>query len=168
MGCLRPTRPFLLALFAAFAAAPRAEAILEFPLSANRLPQHLALGPDGALWFTESSANAIGRITTAGIVTEFPTPTTASNPYAIVSGSDGNLWINESGAGKIGRFVIGEGPLPAVGGRDQVLEQSLFPAGSTSGGTTTISYGAGHGAVGTRGDVEVARRPWQRKLGEAA
>lgn len=32
----------------------------------------ITAGPDGNLWFTEMVANKIGRITTAGVVTEFP------------------------------------------------------------------------------------------------
>src|SRR5262249_5406943 len=34
-------------------------------------PSDIVAGPDGALWFTEPTGNAIGRITTAGAVTEF-------------------------------------------------------------------------------------------------
>lgn len=30
-----------------------------------------AAGPDGALWFTETSGNRIGRVTTAGAISEF-------------------------------------------------------------------------------------------------
>src|SRR5204862_7058167 len=45
-------------------------------------PTGIALGPDGNLWFTEvsSAGNKIGRITTAGTVTELPIPTPASAP----------------------------------------------------------------------------------------
>ena len=38
-------------------------------------------GPDGALWFTESSANKIGRATTAGVFIEYPVLTVASGPW---------------------------------------------------------------------------------------
>ena len=34
-------------------------------------PTSIAAGPDGALWFTESGSNKIGRITTAGVITEY-------------------------------------------------------------------------------------------------
>ena len=37
----------------------------------------LAPGPDGNIWFTEPDANKIGRITPAGVVTEFSIPTPA-------------------------------------------------------------------------------------------
>ncbi len=49
-------------------------------LSANSLPQGIVAGPDGALWFTETAKDRIGRITTAGTVTEFPTPTSGFQP----------------------------------------------------------------------------------------
>ena len=41
--------------------------------SANAHPRGITLGPDGNLWFTEfASPGRIGRITPAGVVTEFP------------------------------------------------------------------------------------------------
>src|SRR5437762_12516146 len=40
--------------------------------SANSQPFGIAAGPDGALWFGEGNGNNIGRITTAGNITEYP------------------------------------------------------------------------------------------------
>ena len=88
-------------VFAAFAGlaglslamALPAEAILEFPLSGNRLPNQIAAGPDGALWFTE--VDRIGRITTGGVITELAVGA-VSNPQGIVTGPDGALWFTES------------------------------------------------------------------------
>src|SRR5438128_1529458 len=55
--------------------------IVEFPLPTTAaLPDGIAAGPDGALWFTEFNGNKIGRITTAGVITEFPIPTSNSGP----------------------------------------------------------------------------------------
>ena len=62
-------------------------------------------GPDGALWFTEQSGNKIGRITTAGVITEFALASVDSQPYAIVAGPDNALWFTESGSNKIGRVT---------------------------------------------------------------
>ena len=39
--------------------------------------------------------NKIGRITTAGVITEFPVPTAGSSPVGIAAGPDGNLWFTE-------------------------------------------------------------------------
>ena len=46
----------------------------------------ITAGPDGALWFTEYWGNKIGRITTAGVITEFPVPTASSNVDDITAG----------------------------------------------------------------------------------
>ena len=46
-----------------------------------------------------------GRITTAGVITEFPIPTPDSRPVTITSGPDGNLWFTEWNAQKIGRIT---------------------------------------------------------------
>jgi streptogramin lyase len=79
-------------------------------------------GPDGALWFTESGriagsdwcslrkrpagcASEIGRITTAGTITEFLIPSWNASPAGIAVGPDGAVWFTESGANQIGRIV---------------------------------------------------------------
>ena len=65
-------------------------------------PFDIAAGPDGALWFTDSSdvAPGIGRITTSGQVTEIDSAVglaADSRPTGIVAGPDGNLWVTEDG-----------------------------------------------------------------------
>ena len=82
------------------------------------VPRGIAAGPDGNLWFTENSANKIGRITTAGVITEFPIPTAGSGPSVsrpartATSGSP-------RPANQIGRIttagVITEFPIPTAG-----------------------------------------------------
>ena len=62
----------------------------------------MVAGPDGALWFTETGRR-IGRITTAGVVTEYPI---AGQPAAaIAAGPDGALWFAETG-NRIGRLSV--------------------------------------------------------------
>ena len=80
--------------------------IKEFPVSpTDRGPLGIAAGPDGAIWFTELGADAIGRSTLEGEMTEF---TGLSGPaYTIVTGSDGNLWFAEQSVDKIGRLTPG-------------------------------------------------------------
>jgi virginiamycin B lyase len=75
----------------------------EFALAANTRPVGITLGPDNNLWFVESQANKVGRITPTGTVTEFAIPTAASNPQGITAGPDGNLWFTEKDANKIGQ-----------------------------------------------------------------
>ncbi len=71
-------------------------------------PHYITTGPDGALWFTERLVDKIGRITTAGDITEYGTGITAgSNPVGIVAGPDGALWFTEYTSGKIGRITTG-------------------------------------------------------------
>jgi len=65
----------------------------------------ITLGPDGALWFAETVAGKIGRITTSGVITEYAIPTANSYPYGITTGPDGALWFTEVYAQKIGRIT---------------------------------------------------------------
>ena len=70
-------------------------------------PDQIAAGPDGNLWFTEAFGNKIGRITTAGVITEFAVPTAGSGPFGITAGPDGAVWFLESFSNKIGRITTG-------------------------------------------------------------
>ncbi len=95
--------------------------ITEYPLTFSDGPWEITPGPDGALWFTENNANRIGRITTAGIISEYTVPTANSGPLGIAAGPDGALWFTEEAASKIGRITTGgtisEYPVPTSGGQ---------------------------------------------------
>jgi streptogramin lyase len=66
----------------------------------------IAAGSDGALWFTQPSADEIGRITTHGKITEYTNGITAgSQPFSIAPGPDGALWFTERKGGRIGRMT---------------------------------------------------------------
>src|SRR5262245_19135034 len=50
---------------------------------------------DRTIWFTEQLGKKIGRITAAGVITEFPIAEAGSHPaspLAITAGPDGNVW----------------------------------------------------------------------------
>ena len=80
--------------------------IVEYPIpTSGSGAQGIAAGPDGNLWFVESVANKIGKITTTGSITEYSIPTASSGPTAITQGSDGNLWFTESETSTIGRIT---------------------------------------------------------------
>jgi virginiamycin B lyase len=66
----------------------------------------ITMGPDGALWFTDTIANKIGRITTTGELSEFLLPAPNSLPSGITAGPDGALWFtgSDNSRGKIGRI----------------------------------------------------------------
>ncbi len=74
----------------------------------------IAAGPakEEDMWFTvyKSSpdevpeASAIAKITTAGVVTEYPLPT-ASWPIGITGGPGGDVWFAEHGTDKVGKIT---------------------------------------------------------------
>ncbi len=57
-------------------------------------PTAITTGPDGALWFGETGA--IGRITTAGAIQQFPLLTPTATIGNITTGPDGDLWFVEN------------------------------------------------------------------------
>jgi hypothetical protein len=74
-------------------------------------PSSIALGPDGAMWFTQNVGNRIGRITMDGTITEFAVPTPDAGPWGIALGGDGSMWIAERTASRISRLGTGSGAL---------------------------------------------------------
>ena len=50
------------------------------------------------------SGSAIGRITPAGTITEYPLPKGRSGPSGITAGPDGNMWFTEMNGERIGRI----------------------------------------------------------------
>src|SRR4051812_14010844 len=114
----------LLAVAPAGAATPSG-VVTEFPVvTAAAGLGAVAAGPDGNLWFTETSANRIGRVTPAGVVTEF---VVAGAPLGIAAGPDGALWFTESGG------------TPAIG--------RITTGGAVTVFTAGITAGAGLGAI---------------------
>ncbi len=82
-------------------------------------PEGIVLGSDGAFWFTESTGNGIGRITTAGVFTgDYPIPSANTLPQTIAAGPDGALWFTEFSDNRIGRIttagVVTEYPTPTA------------------------------------------------------
>ena len=66
----------------------------------------ITAGPDGNLWFTEQTGNRVGRITPAGVVSEFGIAAAGMSPSGIVTGADGALWVAENGASNAGNNVL--------------------------------------------------------------
>ncbi|HEX6817743.1 MAG TPA: hypothetical protein VF120_05160, partial [Ktedonobacterales bacterium] len=105
--------------------------LTEYPFASHgeaHNPDGLTIGPDKNLWFTESGSGTIGRVTVAGVVTEFALSNVNARPSAIAAGPDGALWFTESNANQIGRAsvtgVITEYPIPT---------QAAFASGITAG-----------------------------------
>ena len=92
-----------------------------------------------------ASGNRIGRITTAGVVTQFTAGITAgSSPNAIAPGPDGNLWFSEATGNRIARIGSGVDVLvraPAVYGAGRVGERALCDEGAWKADLGIGSYG---------------------------
>ena len=67
-------------------------------------PTDITTGPDGNLWFTDTGADAIGRITPTGTVTIFGGPGILA-PSDITAGPDGNLWFTSPYTDTVGRIT---------------------------------------------------------------
>jgi streptogramin lyase len=109
--------------------------------TAGSQPRGIVSGPDGALWFTEQSGNQIGRITTAGVITEFTIPSNAS-PVSITVGPDGALWFTEGNRNNIGRITTAGS-----------ITEYVNPAGGVAS-----SYGIAAGSNGALWFTDSSRR----------
>jgi streptogramin lyase len=71
-------------------------------------PAFIAPGRPGdtELWFTDASANGVGRVGLNGVFDTFiPLRTAFSGPEAITAGPDGNMWVIENQANQIARIT---------------------------------------------------------------
>jgi hypothetical protein len=90
----------------------------------------LILGDDGAFWFNERNAGQIGRITTAGSISEFPITTRGGAPLGLADGADKNIWFVETAANRIGVMttsgtMVAEYPIPSADSGATVLRIAL-------------------------------------------
>jgi streptogramin lyase len=97
-------------------------------LSADSHPEQIVVGPDGNLWFTDSGAEAIGRVTAAGEIEEFRLGDT---PVDIEPGSEGNLWFSAYyGIGRISTTgVVSSVKVIALGEGRRTQDVALGPEG---------------------------------------
>jgi virginiamycin B lyase len=78
-----------------FAAAPAGEAAVT--------PLRIAVGPDGALWYT-AQQGGFGRITSDGVVTRYFSRL-ALGATGITAGPDGAMWFTQPSQDRIGRIT---------------------------------------------------------------
>jgi hypothetical protein len=82
-------------------------------------PHKIVAGPDGNLWFQYGSGLKVGRLTTAGVYTEFEL-ISGTDVHDIAAAVDGNLWATHSDfvdawVSRITPFgQVTEYPLPAL------------------------------------------------------
>lgn len=74
-------------------------------------PVGITVADDGAAWFCEILAGAVGRIDRAGRVTEFALPEPGSKPHAIVAdhrgaGAGGGCWFTLWGSNQLGHVTL--------------------------------------------------------------
>ena len=129
---------------------PITKVITEYPLPAGiNVPWDVVADDnDGELWFTEvGPAGAIGRMTTAGVVTgEFVVGGDLSTPMHLSLASDDNIWFTRPASpGSVGR-VTPEGAVTLY----PVPTASSMPLDITPGpdGNQWFTESAGSGGVG--------------------
>ena len=104
----------------------------------------ITAGPDGALWFTETTAGTVGSITTAGSINQYSLPSSFI-PRTITSGPDGALWV-------VGGLLSTEIFRIATTGEITSYSDSVAGDGNYSG-ITTGPDGA-LWVTGSRGDAD--------------
>jgi len=77
----------------------------EFHVPSGGSPYLITWGFSGDLWFTEPEFNQVAKITSAGVITEFPVPTANSNPLGISTVGGADAWFTEYNANKIGHVT---------------------------------------------------------------
>jgi hypothetical protein len=77
-------------------AVTTAGSIVEYGQGRGIRPEHLAAGPDGAIWFTDGWG--IGRITTSGVVNRIqPNNCPGCNDVnGVAAGPDGRIWYTQN------------------------------------------------------------------------
>lgn len=140
--------------------------VTEYPITSGDVrPQGLVTGPDGNLWFSETTGPNIGKITPSGTITEYPVPSNASfvqTPW-ITNGPDGNLWFSDWGNNAIGKITTSgtiteypittsnAGPYVIVTGPDNNLwfyESNVDKIGRITVGGTVAEFAISSGSGG--------------------
>jgi virginiamycin B lyase len=68
-------------------------------------PHDPAVGPDGALWFTEQMVSKLARLDpAAGTFREFPLKGDNDGPHGLVADRSGNIWYTGNFAAYIGKL----------------------------------------------------------------
>ncbi len=85
--------------------APSSPQISEYALPSGSEPYGIAVGSDKNLWFTDYGTGKVGKITTAGAISEYAAE--KDEPEGITSGSDNNLWFVEHSVRHVNHITTG-------------------------------------------------------------
>jgi virginiamycin B lyase len=122
-----------------------------FPLGSGATPAGIVASTDGGYWYTDPGRNVVGRITTAGAISEWKTPARPGEDIAFAP--DDGVWFLEpdvdrvarvSSAGRITQFPLPAGRgavgLAAQGGALWFGESAVAKLGrvSTTGSITEV------------------------------
>ena len=132
---------------ASAATAPGAGKITLYSDQVFTGPDQMTAGPDGALWFTNTGNNSIGRITTAGQLTN-TYPGAGYEPYYIAAGSDGAMWFAHANTSGIGRITTAVTPaitclMPASG----AAGEQVTITGQNLSGATRVAFNGTDAAI---------------------
>ena len=127
----------------------------------------ITAGPDGNLWFTEESHNAVGRITPGAVITELTAGFPTGSPRGIVTGPDGNLWVAMAGGnGAIARVTkagdVTEFDVPTPGDPNDI---AVGPDGNLCGSSACASCGDATAAAASAAADATATRPFAARAG---
>ncbi len=100
-------------------------------------PSQIVTGADGALWFTRSGDDRIGRITVDGEESSFPVGV-GNAPFGITVGPDNQIWFTAMGTDRIGR-ITGDGDLTWVDLPIQGAMASMLTVGPDGGLWVTLN-----------------------------
>jgi len=131
-------------------------AVLEYKAQMQGFQNGMTSGPDGAIWFAQGYPNAVGRVTTTGVVSTVPLSAPNALGGSLTVGPDDKIWVTEGLAGALGR-------LSAIGGTGDSITAThgvqfsgavaVFvdgtPVATTSNFTASISWGDGTNSAGT-------------------
>ena len=68
-------------------------------------PFGITIGPDGAVWFAEFQADAIGRVDSAGNTTHITGMTAGAGPRYVTGGPGDTLWFTQDTGNRVGRVT---------------------------------------------------------------
>jgi streptogramin lyase len=93
----------------------------QFPTGSGNEPRGITEGSDGNVWYANLGGDRIGKMTVAGVATEYPI--SHALPLGITQGPDGNIWYT----------TCGESPTIGKMTTSGTSTEYLLPTGSSCG-----------------------------------